>query len=432
MRYNTCLWEMVGMKQYRIRGETRLTGELCVGGAKNATLPILAAVCLNESESIIHNCPRIADTFVSIEILEAIGCKVKFVGNTLTVDSSGVFTHEIPDDSAKKMRSSILFMGAMLGVKQKVNIALPGGCRLGERAIDLHISGLRAMGATIHEHENKLICSARKLRGAKIRLNMASVGATENLMIAAVKAKGETIIENAAREPEILDLARFLIGMGAEIKGAGTGTIIIKGVKKLKSTSHYIMPDRIVAGTYLVACAMTEGQIKLKNVSTSDLIPITSRLIGMGCKISTTENDITLVAPPRLLAVPRLITKIHPGFPTDMQAQFVAALATANGRSLVTETIFDSRYLHAEEINRMGGDIVVSSDKQTFDIQGKEQLIGTTVTSHDLRGGAALILAGLFAQGETIVKNAEYVERGYENIVDNLTRLGADIQLEIV
>ena len=420
------------MRQYRIQGETRLTGEIKVGGAKNAVLPILSAVCLNESETIIHNCPRIADTFVSVDILQSIGCYVKFVGNTLTVDSSKISTYKIPDDSVKKMRSSILFMGAILGRNNYVELALPGGCNLGERAIDLHIEGLRAMGANIRQENGRLICEAKRLKGAKIHLHTASVGATENLMIAATRAKGETIIDNAAKEPEIIDLACFLNGMGGDVRGAGTGTIVINGAKKLKSTSHYIMPDRIVAGTYMVAAAMTEGELRLTNIRTEDLIPVITRLQGMGCHIKTTESELRLIAPRRLKAVPRIVTEVHPGFPTDMQAQFVAALATAEGTSVVTETIFESRFLHAQELNAMGAEIDLSPDHRTFTICGQKQLYGATVASHDLRGGAALVLAGLAACGETIVQGAEYVERGYENIVADLSKLGADIVLEEV
>jgi len=421
------------MRQYRIRGGHRITGELCVGGAKNAVLPILAAVCLNESESEIHNCPPIADTFASIDILESIGCKVKFEGTTLKVDSSGVLSQEIPEEIVGKMRSSILFMGAMLGRQGKVNIAMPGGCKLGARAIDMHISGLAAMGATICIEGDKLRCEVKELKGAKIRLHTASVGATENLMLAAVKATGETIIKNAAREPEIVDLANFLNGMGAIIKGAGTDTISINGVSSLHAGKpHTIMPDRIVAGTYLVATAMTGGCITLHDVCPPDLAPVTAMLKEMGCHIHSGRHCITLAAPKRLTALPHLITEVHPGFPTDMQAQFVAALAIAKGTSTVTETIFESRHAHACDINNMGAKITISKDSRTFTITGQESLHGATVAAQDLRGGAALVLAGLAAKDETVVQNAHYVERGYACIEKDLRSLGADIILEEV
>ena len=419
------------MRQYRIRGGKRIAGELCVGGAKNAILPILAAVCLNEGVSEIHNCPPIADTFASIEILESIGCRVKFEGTTLKVDASGALSHSIPDNIVGKMRSSILFMGAMLGRSGKVNIAMPGGCKLGARAIDMHISGLAAMGATICIEGDKLRCEAKALKGAKIRLHTASVGATENLILAAVKAKGETIIENAAREPEIVDLVKFLIDMGAEVKGAGTDKILINGVDRLQASKpHHIMPDRIVAGTYLVAAAMTNGCVRLHDVCPSDLAPVLAMLKEMGCTIHSGRNCITLVAPERLNALPHLVTEVHPGFPTDMQAQFVAALSVAEGTSTVTETIFESRHAHTLGLNRMGADIELSKDSRTFTIEGKNLLRGEIVTAQDLRGGAALVLAALVAEGETVVQNAHYVERGYACIEKDLCSLGADIVLE--
>lgn len=418
------------MRQYRIRGKSRISGDICIGGAKNAVLPILAAVCLNESESEIYNCPPITDTFVSLDILQAIGCKVYFEGEHLRVKPPANLLHNIPTESVSKMRSSILFMGAMLGRVGKVNIAMPGGCELGNRAIDLHLRGLRAMGATIHEIGNRLYCEAPRLHGAKIHLHTASVGATENLMLAAVLAKGETLIQNAAREPEIIDLAVFLNSMGAQVDGAGTDTIYINGVAKLyEAKPHRIMPDRIVAGTYMVAAAMTHGNIALHNTRPEDMQPITNQLTAMGCKIYTQGNSMVLIAPEKLNAVPYIATEVHPGFPTDMQAQFVAALAIANGTSKVTENIFDKRFAHAGELNKMGANISVTG--QTFEIVGQETLQGTTVAAHDLRCGAALVLAGLAAEGETIVQNAEYVERGYTAIERDLTSLGADIKLEV-
>jgi len=422
---------MRALRQYRIRGNNRLMGAICVGGAKNAALPILAAVCLNESECTIHNCPRIADTFSSIEILESIGCKMKFEGSVLKVDSSGALSHEIPDDIVCKMRSSILFMGAMLGRTGKVNIALPGGCKLGARAIDLHVFGLTKMGATICIENDKLYCEAKQLRGATIGLHTASVGATQNLMIAAVKALGVTVIENAACEPEVIDLANFLISMGAKIQGAGTSTISISGVESLNAQAPYhIMSDRIVAGTFLVAAAITGGVVTLHDVCPADLVPVTDKLQEMGCHIHSGKACVTLVAPHRLNALPKLTTGVHPGFPTDMQAQFVAALSVADGVSEVTETIFESRHAHAADLNRMGADIQVSEDCKTFVINGQERLHGKVVAAQDLRGGAALILAALAAEGETIVQNAGYVERGYAQIEKDLAQLGADIVLE--
>ena len=419
------------MLQYRICGQSRIAGDLCIGGAKNAVLPILAAVCLNESESEIYNCPSIADTHVSLDILKAIGCKLDYHDTKLRVRPPAELAHNIPQESVCKMRSSILFMGALLGRVGKVVISMPGGCELGNRAIDLHLSGLRAMGATIHQIEGSLYCEAPRLHGAKIHMHTASVGATQNLMLAATLATGDTAIKNAAREPEVIDLAVFLNSMGAKIEGAGTGTIYITGVKKLhEAAPHVIMPDRIVAGTYMVAAAMTNGSVALHNIRPADMQPIVTPLSAMGCNIYTQGSSMVLVAPKKLNALPHLVTQVHPGFPTDMQAQLVAALAIADGTSIVTENIFDKRTAHIPELNKMGANIAVKDT--SFTVQGCNTLAGTTVAAHDLRCGAALVLAGLAAHGETVVQNAQYVQRGYTAIERDLTSLGADIVLEDV
>jgi len=428
------------MRQYRIRGRNRIGGQLKVGGAKNAVLPILAAVCLNKGESEIHNCPRIADTFLSIDILKHIGCRVKFTENTLYVDASGINEINIPEKWVGQMRSSILFMGAMLGLCGQVNIAHPGGCDLGERSIGYHLDGLKAMGATIDSDKKIMYCKG-PLHGADIRLPTASVGATENLILAAALAKGQTIISNAAREPEVVDLAKFLRGMGADIRGAGTGQIIIEGVKKLTNVTHKVMPDRIVAGTYLTAAAMTVGEISLVDVCPQDIAVITAKLAEMGCKISHGTDSITLKGPERLKALPYLETAEYPGFPTDMQAQLVAALSFAQGRSIVKERIFDNRHAHAVGLRLMGADIqsrqieLCADPKKeitVFEIEGKAALHGAVVEAKDLRCGAALVLAGLAAEGETVVQGAQYVERGYEGIEMALAEVGADIMLEEV
>lgn len=421
------------MCQYRIFGGKRLCGELRIGGAKNAILPILAAVCLNKREMKIHNCPRIADVFATVEILESLGFAVKFSENTMEITPVGVLQSEIPEEFAKKMRSSILFMGALLAKTGRVQLALPGGCKLGERAINLHIAGLEAMGATIIERNGILHCETSKkgLHGAKIRLAFPSVGATENLLIAATMAKGETFIENAAKEPEIADLAAFLKKMGAEIRGAGTGNIYVKGNSKFdKEITHTTIPDRIVVGTYLLAAAMTGGEITLAGVRPFDLSSFTSYLSEMGCKIRAERDCVTLCAPSQLLSFPRIVTKVHPGFPTDMQAQFVAAMTIAHKRCELTETIFEGRCSHVSELRKMGASIHLTANKRTFTIDGVKKLRGATVTAHDLRCGAAMVLAGLAAEGETVVQNAHHVERGYEDIERDLTLLGGEIKLK--
>ena len=426
------------MRQYRIRGGNRITGQVRASGAKNAVLPILAAVCLNKGESEINNCPRIADTFLSIEILKHIGCQVEFTNNTLWVDASDINEINIPEKWVKEMRSSVLFMGAMLGRAGQVNIAHPGGCDIGERSIGYHLDGLRAMGAEIRSQDGILHCKG-VLKGADIYLETVSVGATENLMLAATLAHGQTTIANAAKEPEVVDLARFLQGMGARIRGAGTDKITIEGVNRLEATTHKVIPDRIVGGTFLVAAAMTGGEINVTDICPKDIAVVTTGLAQMGCKIHYGTDNITLKAPNRLKPLPYLETAEHPGFPTDMQAQFVAALSLAEGRSLVKERIFDNRNAHANALGLMGADInaqqvlVSTTPKKEitiFDIQGRPSLKGAEVEAKDLRGGAALVLAGLAAHGETVVQNAHYVERGYECIEKTLSEVGADIRIE--
>jgi len=428
------------MRQYRIWGRKPVTGQAYIGGAKNAALPLLAAVCLNKGESEIHNCPRIADILLTVEILKHIGCRVDFNGNTLWVDTSGISEINIPEKWVGKMRSSLLFMGAMLGRVEQVNIAQPGGCEIGERGIDYHLNGLAAMGATIEiDQEDKIFRCKGSLKGADIHFPTASVGATQNIMLAATLAKGRTTITNAAKEPEVVDLAQLLIRMGADIRGVGTEKIIIEGVSSLDGTTHKVRPDRIVAGTYLVAAAMTQGEINVANVCPQDLANVTVKLTEMGCKVSHGADNITLKGPKRLTPLPYLETAEHPGFPTDMQAQFVAALCVADGRSVVKERIFDNRYSHAAQLRLMGAGVesrqVSISDKKevtVFEIEGRPGLHGAVVTAKDLRCGAALVLAGLAAEGETVVKNAKYVERGYERIEDTLAGVGVDILVEEV
>jgi UDP-N-acetylglucosamine 1-carboxyvinyltransferase len=418
------------MHKYRVRGGNRIRGALDVGGGKNAALPILAALVLSEGESVIYNCPHIADIDVSIEILRHLGCRVDFTHNTLTVSVQGITSAEIPSALACKMRSSVLFMGAMLGRLREVTICNPGGCNIGPRPIDLHLQGLRDLGAVIEDDGICMYGKAGALKGTLIFLKEISVGATENLMLAAVLAEGETLLVNAAREPEIVDLAKFLNGMGAIIHGAGTSAIRVTGVKKLHGTTHRIMPDRIVTGTYLTAAAATGGDLTLNGVNPRDIKPVLAHLRAMGCVITERPASLYLRAPRRLTAVPYLLTEAHPGFPTDMQSPFVAALTTAKGTSVVEERIFESRAAHIAELIRMGADITPSSDGRVFVVKGRPRLQGTCVESADLRGGAALILAGLAAEGETTVLDKGFIARGYEGLTGALRSVGADIYLE--
>jgi len=421
---------MMAMRKYRIRGGNRVSGELTVGGAKNAALPILAALVLSEGESVIYNCPKIADIDISNEILKHLGCHVTFNENTLAVKVAGINCNRLPLELMSKMRSSVLFMGALLGRCGEVTLANPGGCKIGARPIDLHISGLEKLGVQFSEEDGLIHARTDKLVGNTIYLKEISVGATENLMLAAVLAEGETTLYNAAREPEIVDLAKFLIAMGAMIYGAGTGTIRINGVKKLQGTRHRIMPDRIVTGTFMLAAAVTKGDITLRGINPFDIRPITAGLLAMGCDIKEKPAAIRLRAPRFLHAIPHLITEAHPGFPTDMQAPFVAAFTLAKGVTVMEERIFESRAAHAAELIRLGANITVTSDNKTFVIKGRPYLTGAAVEAHDLRGGAALVLAGLAAEGETVVTDNYYIERGYERLEVFLRGIGADIRVE--
>ncbi len=303
------------MGEYHIIGGNKINGEINIFGAKNAVLPILTATVLNNNKSIIHNCPRILDTFVAIDILESIGCKVKFENNTIEIDSSNINSIEVPEKSVREMRSSIIFLGSLLGRFNKVKIGYPGGCELGARPIDLHLKGIKQLGGKIHEEHGFINCSTDKLVGTRINLDFPSVGATENLMLCSVYAEGTTIISNCAKEPEIIDLQNFLKCMGANINGAGTDTIIIEGVKKLHEAQYTIMPDRIVAGTYLVAAAITKGKILLNNVIYEDMYPITSKLLETGCQIKYEKNKLFLESPDVLKSIEKVITHPHPGFP---------------------------------------------------------------------------------------------------------------------
>lgn len=413
------------MGQYHICGGKKLNGEVAVTGSKNAVLPILAATVLNSAINCIHNCPQILDSKTMVEILRSIGCKVVYEGNTIIVDSSFANSYEVPEKPVKEMRSSIIFLGSMIGRFKKTVVTYPGGCELGPRPIDLHLKALRQMGVSIKEEQGFIICEAEKLSGSNISLDFPSVGATENIMLAAVLAEGRTIINNAAKEPEILDLQKFLIAMGAKVCGAGTGTIYIDGVKNLHEVEYTVMPDRIIAGTLLVAGAITKGEIVLNNVDVTHICSIVSKLKECGCNILENKNSLYLKAPDTLKPVD-IRTYPYPGFPTDMQPQFMTMLTLARGTSIIIETVFESRYKHIPELIRMGANISV--DSRTAVVKGVVALKGASVTSMDLRGGAALILAGLATDGETTVDNSKHIERGYENIENMFNSLGAEIK----
>jgi len=418
---------VVAMGEYHVRGGNRLAGALCINGGKNAVLPILAATVLNGGTSVIHNCPMISDTIVSIKMLEAIGCKVTIENSTVTVDSASASSYELPKDLAKEMRSSIIFLGGTLGRFAKAKISHPGGCNLGVRPIDLHKKALKALGTEVIEEHGLITCTAERLIGTTINLDFPSVGATENIMLAASKSEGATVITNAAQEPEIADLAGFLNSMGADVRGAGTREVVITGVSRLHDAEYRVMPDRIVAGTYLVAAAITGGEIELTDIITDHLEPVLSKLEETGCIIRKARASIRLTAPKKLQPIAQMRTLPHPGFPTDMQPQMMALLSLAAGTSVITETVFEARTKHISELMRMGADIILSADGRTSVVKGVNHLEGTSVEAHDLRGGAALILAGLAAEGKTVITNSIHVQRGYEKIEYDLALLGAEI-----
>ncbi|QUH26769.1 UDP-N-acetylglucosamine 1-carboxyvinyltransferase [Serpentinicella alkaliphila] len=409
-----------------VRGGNKLAGEVDVSGAKNSVLPILAATVLNGGMNVIHNIPNLSDVSIMIKILVAVGCSVKKEGSTVIVDSSGLNNYEIPEYLVREMRSSIIVLGSMLARCGQVRISYPGGCELGPRPIDLHLKALREMGAVIKEEHGFLICDAKKMKGTEIQLDFPSVGATENIMLAAVFAEGTTTIRNAAREPEIRDLQNFINRVGGKVTGAGSATIRIEGVKKLKDVEHQIIPDRIVAGTFLAAAAITKGEIVLNNVIPEHLQSILFKLKEAGCTISIYKNSIRLNAPNKIKAIESIKTMPYPGFPTDMQSQILSLMALSDGITIFTENIFENRYKHAYELTRMGANIKI--DGRVAIVKGVDKLSGATVAAHDLRGGAALIIAGLAAEGTTLIENTHHIDRGYDNIDGLLVKLGADIK----
>lgn len=415
------------MGKYIIKGGYALKGEIDANGSKNAILPILAATILNEKESILHNCPHISDLIVTEKILKNIGCSVKRKGKTLIIHSANAQGNLLDNTMVQKMRSSILFLGSILSRFGEAQIGYPGGCAIGERPIDLHIQAMKKMGVEIKEKDGILHCKAKRLKGTKINFVFPSVGATENIMLLAVKAKGQTTIYNAAKEPEIIDLQNYLKKAGAKIRGAGTDTIIIEGVEELNCVEYNIMPDRIEAGTFLCAAAITKGELLLKNVNPDDMRQILLQLLETGCMIKEYKNEIFLKAPNRLHAIHKIYTQPYPGFPTDMQPQFMSLLTLAKGTSIIIETVFESRFKHIVDLCQMGADI--DYEGRIAIIKGVSKIKGACLASKDLRGGAALITAGLAAEGETIICRSEYVERGYESIEKSFTKLGAKIEL---
>lgn len=413
------------MGKYIINGDKRLVGEVSVSGAKNAVLPILAATVVGGNRSTIFNTPNLRDVDIMEKILLSIGCKVERMDNIMYVDSRNLSNTNIPDELVREMRSSIILMGSMLTRCGETKVSYPGGCEIGPRPIDLHLKALREMGAKIDESHGFLYCHCEKLKGCEIQLDYPSVGATENAILAAVRAKGTTVIRNAAREPEIIDLQNYLNKCGAKISGAGTSIIKIEGVEKFKDVEYTIMPDRIVTGTYMAASALTGGEIIIKNVETNHIQAIVAKLKEAGCLIYNDNSSLKVIGPEKINYIEMTQTLPYPGFPTDMQAQMMAVLSIADGTSIISETVFENRFKHADELIRMGADIKIIG--KVAIIKGVKELTGAKVKSKDLRGGASLVLAGLAAKGTTEVENIYHIERGYEDLDENLRKLGADI-----
>lgn len=413
------------MQKYVIEGGYRLEGEIPVNGAKNAVLPIFTAALLAEDESILEGVPGLRDVFNLAKILESLGLDIKFEGKNILVNPRGLNAFEAPYDLVRKLRASYYILGALLGKAGQARCALPGGDKIGSRNIDLHIKGFKALGAEVKLEHGIVEVKAKKLKGSKIYLDYPSVGATVNIILAATLAEGETVIENVAKEPEIIDLANYLNVMGANIKGAGTDVIKIRGVKELHGTTHQIIPDRIEAGTYMIAAAITRGDLFVKNTISEHLKSLIAKLKEMGCTVEE-EIEGVRVKGSRILKPVDIKTLPYPGFPTDLQAQMMSLLTQADGISLVIETVYDDRFHHVQELNRMGAEIKVDGRSA---LVKPARLSAARVRATDIRAGAALILAGLVADGETEVGDIFHIQRGYENIQDKLRKVGARIRL---
>ena len=415
------------MEQYAIKGGNPLVGDVEIGGAKNAALPILAASIMTDETVYIENLPDVRDINVLLGAMEHIGVMIKRTErHKVTVNAGNVSSVLVEEEALKKIRASYYFLGALLGKYKHAEVVLPGGCDIGSRAIDQHIKGFRALGATVTIEHGLIKAHAENLKGSHIYMDVSSVGATINVMMAATLAEGMTIIENSAKEPHVVDLANFLNSMGANIKGAGTDVIRIKGVERLHGTEYAIIPDQIEAGTYMFAAAVTKGDVTVKNVIPKHLESITAKLLEIGCEVEETDDCIRVVAS-KPLQHTQVKTLPYPGFPTVLQPQITVALALSRGTSIVTESIFENRFKYVDELTRMGANIKVEGN--TAIIDGVERYTGASISAPDLRAGAALVIAALAAEGVTLVDDIKYIQRGYEDFHLKLQGLGAQIEL---
>ncbi len=414
------------MEQYIIKGGSPLVGEVEIGGAKNAALAILAASIMTDETVLIENLPDVRDINVLIQAVQSVGAMVERIDrHTVKVNGSTIRDLTIEDDYIKKIRASYYLLGALLGKYKKGEVALPGGCNIGSRPIDQHIKGFKALGADVRIAHGLIITEAERLKGSHIYLDVVSVGATINIMMAATMAEGQTIIENAAKEPHVVDLANFLNSMGANIKGAGTDVIRIKGVEKLHKTEYSVIPDQIEAGTFMFAAAATKGDITVKNVIPKHLESISAKLMEIGCEIEESDDAVRVVSS-KPLTHTHVKTLPYPGFPTDMQPQIAVTLALSEGTSIVTESIFENRFKYVDELTRMGASIKVEGN--TAIIDGVSKYTGAHINAPDLRAGAALVIAGLAAEGFTTIDDIVYIQRGYEDFEIKLQGLGASIE----
>ena len=415
------------MKVLKIHGGKELEGKVKISGAKNSAVALLPATILCDDTVTLHNVPDISDVDALVDILNYLGAKVdNYEEESYRIDTKQMQNREITEEMSNKLRASYYFMGALLGKYKKAVVSYPGGCSIGSRPIDLHLKGFESLGAKIEYEENNIIISAEELKGSNIYLDFASVGATINIMFAAVKAEGTTIIDNAAREPEIVNIAMFLNSMGAKITGAGTSTIRIKGVKNMHSSVHEVIPDRIEAGTYIMIGACACKSLVVENIIPEHLEALTQKLLEMGVDLKIEDESIYVSNKNKLKAV-KIKTQVYPGFPTDMQQIMSSLMTTAEGRSVIEETIYENRFQNLYEIKKMGANVEINSNKGY--IFGPTKLRGKTVNATDLRAGASLVLAALIAEGTTTINNADYILRGYEHITEKLTSLGAKIEL---
>ncbi len=414
------------MSKYIIRGGTPVAGDIRIKGAKNSVLTLLAACILTDGKVTLHDCPHISDVNTMLAILERLGCRTSRTGDDVTVDSAGISGDKIPGGLASELRSSIFLLGSLLSRLKKAKVAYPGGCEIGLRPIDIHLAGLRELGVRIVEKHGYIDCDSTRAHSADIMLDLPSVGATENLVMTCVFLKGVSVIRNCAKEPEIVDLQNFLNAMGAKVSGAGTGIITIEGVEKLHGVEYTPIPDRIVAGTWLIGAAICGGELTLSNVNPEHLSSLIAKLPKSTCKITCARDKINIICNGRCESIPKVETTYYPGFPTDLQTQILTLQTVSDGTSVVVENIFETRFKTVPELLKMGADVTVNG--RTAVVRGVRSLNGARVSATDLRGGASLVLAGMCAQGETVIDNIYHIDRGYEDLTSVLSSIGVNIK----